>query len=361
MKKFFPILFILIFTSISYSQVASNYFPSSTGYRWNYKNTPLDSLNNPQTSQATYQVDSFAVVQNYQGLPASLVLSKSGLTNINQNLPYTDTSYFNFQSSNGYYYLNLLSFIGSIPIIDSLAFINFLRSFEAWYSTYRFAQTVNSNYTIFTRDTTITFDTLTLPLRLALTGRRLNDQTISTVNGNYLAKKFILTFALSYGLLPPFIYIPIVTQPDTSYIAENVWVVRECRPSINVDLTSLGFPLSFTIPGSLKELTAGSTGILTHTSLTADKYKLYQNYPNPFNPSTVIRYSIPSDVKSQTSNVSLKVYSNLGKEIMTLVNEKQNAGSYEVKFNGSNLSSGIYFYKLETGDFSETKRMILLK
>ncbi len=91
------------------------------------------------------------------------------------------------------------------------------------------------------------------------------------------------------------------------------------------------------------------------------KFVLYDNYPNPFNPSTVIRYSIPSDVRGQTSDVRLVVYDNLGKEITTLVNEAQNAGDYKVTFNGSNLSSGIYFYKLETGDFSETKRMILLK
>ncbi|MBK8551017.1 MAG: T9SS type A sorting domain-containing protein [Ignavibacteria bacterium] len=358
MKKLFSILFIVLFSGLSYSQNASTFFPSAPGYRWFYKNTPLDSLNNPVPSDATFQIDSFAVNQDYNGLPASLVLSKTGLTSINQNLPFTDTSYFNFQSTNGYYYLNLLSFIGSIPIIDSLAFVNFLRSFEDWYSTYRFAQAVNSNYTIFTRDTTITFDTLTLPLRLSLTGRRLNDQTVSTVNGNYLAKKFLLTFALSYGLLPPFIYIPIVTQPDTSYIAENVWVVKECRPSISVDLTSLGFPVSFTIPGSVKELTSGATGVISQTSLTADDYRLYQNYPNPFNPSTVIRYSL-----IENGLVTLKVYDVLGNEIATLVNENQNSGTYNYQLSTVNyqLSSGVYFYKLEAGDFSEVKRMILLK
>ncbi|HRB01151.1 MAG TPA: T9SS type A sorting domain-containing protein, partial [Ignavibacteria bacterium] len=73
------------------------------------------------------------------------------------------------------------------------------------------------------------------------------------------------------------------------------------------------------------------------------------------------RYSIPSDVRGQTSDVKLIVYNNLGKEIMTLVNEKQNAGSYAVDFNGDGLPSGVYFYRLEAGEFEETKRMILLK
>ncbi|MBK8553198.1 MAG: T9SS type A sorting domain-containing protein [Ignavibacteria bacterium] len=62
-----------------------------------------------------------------------------------------------------------------------------------------------------------------------------------------------------------------------------------------------------------------------------------------------------------TRNTILKVYNTLGNEVVTLVNEKQNPGSYEVEFNGHNLSSGIYFYKFEAGDFKETRRMILLK
>ncbi len=90
-------------------------------------------------------------------------------------------------------------------------------------------------------------------------------------------------------------------------------------------------------------------------------YSLSQNYPNPFNPGTVIRYSIPSDVRGQTSNVKLVVYNSLGSEIATLINEKQSAGMYEIDFDGSGLPSGIYFYKLSTDDFTDTKRMILLK
>ena len=97
------------------------------------------------------------------------------------------------------------------------------------------------------------------------------------------------------------------------------------------------------------------------------EYELSQNYPNPFNPKTIINYSIPSNVKGQMSNVKLTVFDLVGKEIATLVNEKQNAGYYSIEFDASNLSSGIYFYKLEAGstgeagDFIETKRMMLLK
>ena len=85
-------------------------------------------------------------------------------------------------------------------------------------------------------------------------------------------------------------------------------------------------------------------------------FDLKQNYPNPFNPSTKIKYAI-----SSRQFVTLKVYDVLGKEIATLVNEEKSAGSYEVVFDASKLPSGIYFYTLNAGEFSQTRKMILLK
>ena len=102
-------------------------------------------------------------------------------------------------------------------------------------------------------------------------------------------------------------------------------------------------------------------------------FELSQNYPNPFNPSTKIRYSIPSVTLSgvEGSRVQLKVYDVLGNEVATLVNEEKPAGSYEVDFsaiggsasggNASQLSSGIYLYKLTAGNFIQTRKMILVK
>jgi hypothetical protein len=94
---------------------------------------------------------------------------------------------------------------------------------------------------------------------------------------------------------------------------------------------------------------------------TVTQFELEQNYPNPFNPSTKIKYSIPSNLKRETSNVSLKVYDVLGKIVATLVNEQKPAGAYEVEFDASNLSSGIYFYRLVSGSYIQTKKLILLK
>ena len=97
------------------------------------------------------------------------------------------------------------------------------------------------------------------------------------------------------------------------------------------------------------------TGILDNT-LTVLDYQLLQNYPNPFNPSSKISYSI-----AERGRVLLKVYDILGREITTLVNEEKPAGRYEVEFNANDLSSGIYFYRLQAGKFISTKKMILLK
>ncbi|MBK9099090.1 MAG: T9SS type A sorting domain-containing protein [bacterium] len=90
-------------------------------------------------------------------------------------------------------------------------------------------------------------------------------------------------------------------------------------------------------------------------------FSLEQNYPNPFNPTTKIKFSVPSNVKSEVSNVTLKIYDVLGNEVSILVNEPIPAGAYEIEFSGINLSSGIYFYQLKAGSFVETKKMVLLR
>jgi hypothetical protein len=85
-------------------------------------------------------------------------------------------------------------------------------------------------------------------------------------------------------------------------------------------------------------------------------YNLMQNYPNPFNPTTKIQYSLP-----EASYVRLSVYNGMGQEVMQLVNENQSAGKYIVDFNAQNLQSGVYFYRLQTSKFVDTKKMLLLK
>lgn len=85
-------------------------------------------------------------------------------------------------------------------------------------------------------------------------------------------------------------------------------------------------------------------------------YTLQQNYPNPFNPSTTISYSLP-----ESGYVQLKVYDMLGREVADLVSEEQSMGNYKVVLDASNLTSGVYFYRLKSNDFTETKKLILLR
>ena len=98
------------------------------------------------------------------------------------------------------------------------------------------------------------------------------------------------------------------------------------------------------------------TGIGDPVVTTPKNFSLYQNYPNPFNPSTKIRYDIP-----KAERVTIKIYDLLGKEVSTLVNENKSAGSYVVEFNASGLTSGIYFYRIFAGSYTDTKKMILVK
>lgn len=107
--------------------------------------------------------------------------------------------------------------------------------------------------------------------------------------------------------------------------------------------------------GWLKKYGDSLTGIEPNEE-TAEKYSLSQNYPNPFNPITTIEFSIP-----EKSSVKITVFDILGKEIEVLVNEVKTKGNFSITFDGKNLSSGIYFYKIETPEFTETKKMLLVK
>jgi hypothetical protein len=100
----------------------------------------------------------------------------------------------------------------------------------------------------------------------------------------------------------------------------------------------------------------GAAENIRETNNLPNTFSLSQNFPNPFNPGTTINYSLSSE-----GHVSIKVYNILGEEISTIVNEKKGAGNYNIYFNGIGLPSGIYFYRIQAGDFSETRKMILLK
>ncbi len=128
---------------------------------------------------------------------------------------------------------------------------------------------------------------------------------------------------------------------------------------------------AFSEPGSLPVTTVENyvNSILVDVEQQENQpyeFQLYQNYPNPFNPTTNITYVIPSVIASGAKqsvalSVQLKIYDALGREIATLVNQRQSPGNYSVQFDASKLSSGIYFYTLRAGNFTATKKMVLMK
>jgi hypothetical protein len=130
--------------------------------------------------------------------------------------------------------------------------------------------------------------------------------------------------------------------PTSNLTARNITVTA-------TDLSHSSVVSKFTI--SIQEPNDVKNG---HSSI--DEFKLDQNYPNPFNPTTMISYKLPV-----ISHVKLKIFDLLGKEIKILVNENQNCGKHEIKFDGNLLPSGTYFVKLQTDYYAETKKMILLK
>ncbi|MEJ2104688.1 MAG: T9SS type A sorting domain-containing protein, partial [Ignavibacteriaceae bacterium] len=136
------------------------------------------------------------------------------------------------------------------------------------------------------------------------------------------------------------------------------------KPASGSKIIDAGTDIGFEFFGKAPDLGALETnyvtGIKSFENTKPDNIYLYQNYPNPFNPVTIIKYSIP-----ERSNISLTVYDILGNKVATLIDQRQNAGSYGVNFNPSSisggLSSGVYFYTLKTDAALITKKLIYLK
>jgi len=146
---------------------------------------------------------------------------------------------------------------------------------------------------------------------------------------------------------------------NTEYMlpANNEWATKIFAMPIGTDKVMFTAWSAFGNNAFIDDITAGgATGTGTSLTLTPDKYELAQNFPNPFNPTTKINFSIPKE-----GFVKLKVYDLTGREVAQLINEVKTAGVYSVDFNGVSFASGVYFYKIEAGNFVETKRMMLIK
>ncbi len=151
----------------------------------------------------------------------------------------------------------------------------------------------------------------------------------------------------------------IIQTADGNSYSRNIsyLFITNSGTQVTVEAADTTSPNTGVIPvNGISFITSGVTGVEQADNTIPENFSLQQNYPNPFNPTTQINYSIPS-----TQNVTLKVYDELGKEVATLVNKDQAAGNYTVDFNASNLASGVYFYRIQAGDFVQMKKMILMK
>jgi hypothetical protein len=238
MKKF--IILLLIFTGCLSAQNASDYFPAETGYKWFYKITPFDSLNVPIDSMVSYQIDSFTTVTDYQNKLSNVVVSKYGTSDNILQMPWLDTSYIHLESSNIWNYVDDLEGLGGLSF-----------DYEGWYSTYRLNVSTSETYTLFTKDTLITIDLLTYTVTITVTGRRVNDQVITTPFGDLNCKKFIITAAVK-AKLSIFPAVTLLSMPDTIYISPGHYIVKSVRPTAVMDLSLFGYP-SVTFPGGMTE------------------------------------------------------------------------------------------------------------
>ena len=359
-----PVLYILcfLFSSVTpLAQQASDYFPDQTGFMWNYKATPLDSLNNPIDPLAFFRQDSFAVTTNYEGKLANIVLTKSDSLQAILQEPYEDSLFFHFSGTDGYEYFRVgaleffLVYADSILADTNFSFVDFFYSLKDWYPVYRFDANVNQEYTLRSIDITIT-SISPLPLRFEYLGKRLDDETINTEIGNFDCKKFQISWKVSVVFPPPIGAVELLSTENTFWIAEDNWVVRDFIPTNHIDISFFLPEIEpFSIPGLKTEIIDEIVSV-EETPNIPNIITLYQNYPNPFNPTTSIQYAV-----SSRQFVSLKVYDVLGNEVATLVNSEKPVGVYKVEWNATGIPSGVYFYQLQTEGYVETKKMVLLR
>ena len=158
------------------------------------------------------------------------------------------------------------------------------------------------------------------------------------------------------GIIPPQSEAEIEFEIDASSTQSGTYIPRVVLTSPTSFDKIAEIPIQCNVVKQSEEIISNRLTKQTTGEQLPDKYEMSQNYPNPFNPSTTIKYSIMAD-----GLVTLKVYDVLGSEVTTLINENKQAGFYEAVFNASSLANGVYFYRLQSGDFVATKKMVLLK
>jgi hypothetical protein len=221
-----------------------------------------------------------------------------------------------------------------------------------YYRVYAYSGSLRSDYSNIAFTTAI-IDTNNIPMapsNLNITDTTSTSITINWEDNSVNESGFIIARRLQDEVV--FTYIDtvgtdILTYQEVGLTPDNLYYYKVCAYN--------NFGLSdFT--NTVSAYTQKSTNIINQTNLISENFYLHDNYPNPFNPSTNISFGI-----SKNAFVILKIYNSIGKELETLVSQRLLPGSYNVRWNAENYTGGVYFYRLESDNFTETKKMILIK
>jgi hypothetical protein len=304
MKKIIWILILLpiIIQSQSLDTNVFKYFPLSVGNRWTWY---IDQYWDPGPGYETMKIQSTINANNrvYFAIQQDVYY-------FYQNQHFAGNSYYRIDSSNG----NLYSFnlqYQTECLIDSLN----SKKIDS-------AQCTCSGH--WDRCDTGSYNIFGLAPRTKIMGWT-----------NYFEAGGQTIYALGFGR---------VYEREDAHTTSTQWYLRGCL-----------------INGILYGDTSVLVGIQNISSEVPKSYSLFQNYPNPFNPTTKIKFDVPNVMNSRDRSLLLIIYDALGREVATLVNEQLQPGSYEVEWDASNYPSGVYFYKLEAGSFSQTKKLVLIK
>ncbi|MCX8055989.1 MAG: T9SS type A sorting domain-containing protein [Ignavibacteria bacterium] len=340
MKKFLIIFILSLATVQLKSQTALQYVPTQVGNVWVMNNYVLDSTGTP-VGQPQVLIDSTVAYQIFKGKQSLFVIRRPPNVNIG------DT---NWIAPSGQ---SIFTHQRSIQI-DTIFTLNL----PDWFEYYRFATSLGSFYTIYRFDTTLTVPQLgTLPLRFLLRGARLGLDTVTVPAGFFFAVKFKIEAKVQYLIslpppLPPFA-IDLVTIPFNDWLAQGRYLIKSVQEPFRIDT------LGLSLPGTMRELVEfRSASSVDFEDMNSLNYVLNQNFPNPFNSKTVISFYLPKD-----ENVTIKVYNSLGQQVTELLNEFLVSGMHSIEFDANrfNLTSGVYFYSLETRNKKFSRSMIYLK
>lgn len=341
MKRYQFILIFIIFTSSSMiAQTAPIYLPTQIGNVWISDFYVLDSLGNPVSPPQVF-VDSSINYTNFLGRQTLFIFRRP------ENSTIGDTLWIS--ASNQSIFIHQRDFD-----VDTF----FTVDLPDWLEYYRFFTSLGIAYTIFRIDTTITIPSFgTLPLRFIVRGTRLGSETITVPAGTFNSVKFKIDYVVQYRVdlpppLPP-LFIDIVNIPTFDWLAENRYIIKSYQQPVYVDT------LNLTIPGTLRELVEFRVQTnVDDKELIVKDFQLFQNFPNPFNGMTTILFELNKKMYTE-----LELYNSNGKLITKLLRGELNPGTYtfDLDANKYNLSSGVYFCKLNTLNYSKSIAMIYIK